>query len=222
MNKLIWIMLGTLMFAVLKPAHAESTGGIVAHAFGTVTGTLPQDPDDLVSGDLVTCQATEILISVKLTYLFLEGVCDDGSGATHCAGRVTALDEECLNPGTDLKLIGLIVSQTPRGQFRICFDNSAQSDCSSDTPPYEAIIGKGPSRAQVRLFTGALTPAQGNVELDVTSAKTFRIDGAKRRLRRDVSVGDFTLEPDKDSDNCGGVGCGIAATFVSAPGDDDD
>ncbi len=167
------------------------------------------------------CQAG-FLISTKLTYSYLEGVCDNGSEAMPCNGRVTVLDEECLNE-TDVAAVGLIVSRTPRGRFRICFDDSAASDCSG-TPPNAAIIGRGPSRSQVRAYSdlGRETPGQGTVEFDVTRTKSFRIHGAKRRLKPGASVGHFTLAPDRDFDNCGGSGCPIAASFVSVASDNDD
>ena len=75
MNKLISIILVTMMIAVVGCAHMEgSGGGVVAHAFGRVTAI------EGGVGDIEECQEG-VLIRTKLSYSYLRGVCDNGSKA---------------------------------------------------------------------------------------------------------------------------------------------
>ena len=218
MKKLILIITGLLILVFPATILASGPEGIVAHVIGTVKVDPPDGSGcvgDDCAGDLVTCQEGEFLTTVSVTFLFLEDVCDDG-GATPCNERLSLVDETCGDPSTDVNLSGLILSVTPQGRFRICFDDPGPSLCTG-SPPSGTIIGEGVVRSQVRQFLGS-GPAMGNVELDLTKRRSFRIDGQKLRLTTDVSVGDFTSQPDANQDNCGGDGCGITATIVSWEG----
>ena len=162
------------------------------------------------------------MITTRLTHLFIEGICDD-AGTPPCDGRLTTMDQECLDTDKGIKTAGPIVSNTSRGQFRSCFDNMAMSDCTGSSPA-AIIISEGESRAQVRQIKPDTpnVPDGGNVELVLEKTTEFIIDGKTRELEFEVIVGDFMLEPDTNMNNCGGTGCGVAATFVSSDDDSSD
>lgn len=212
MTKLTCILTGLLLTAS-APALAQPPRGIVANTVALYTidyacGTVG------CTGHLLACPAGQALVTAKITYLFMEGVCDNG-GATQCQGRLRGLLENCLLPARDVNIVGSIMSLTMQGQFRFCFDNTATSDCSG-TPPAAEVVGEGVNRMQGRAWLGWPGPIHANDELTLNSTRPFTIDGREVRIQSIETVYDALLQPDLFFNNCGGRGCGLAGTAVSA------
>jgi hypothetical protein len=227
MLKLIFVLLGILM--MLSPSLILAEGRRVAGIVGYEHGSEKSFPvctagGDCV-GDLVTCTAGDTRIFALAKITFLEGICDD-SGSPQCAGRFFALDELCSNPVNDFQLNFPLLSFTQRGKFRICFDNSAQTDCTGRDDDLKAadvkIIADGTTRSQARAFLlGPFlpgpppefppSPATVSLERIVENTKPFFFDGKLKRFEGKVLTGDGTAVADPN--NCGGDGCPIAGTF---------
>lgn len=220
MKKLMSTLTGMLMLTLPATILADPPRGIVAHTVGTYTVDFSCAGAGC-AGDLVTCPVNQGLLSAKITWLFVEGVCDDNS-PTPCGGRLRGLLEDCLNPalpGPNLNVGGAILSLATQGKIRMCFDNTAVSDCTG-SPPAATIVGEGVNRLQGRQLLGVLAPITHNDEVTLTKTKHFTIDGKETSIRATLATYDGMLQPDLENDNCkhanGGVpGCGFAGTAVS-------
>jgi len=211
MKKLLPPLAAVLMLTLPGPLLAEPSRGIVAHTIGTYTKDFSCARTGC-AGDLVTCPVGEGLVTAKITYLFMEGVCDDG-GPTPCDGRLRGLLENCLNPTRDLNVRGGMMSLTMQGKFRFCFDDTAMSDCTG-APPAATVVGEGVNRMQGRVMLGARVPILASDELILTAAPAFTIDGREARIDATLTIYDATMQPDSTANNCGGNGCGFAGTAV--------
>jgi len=211
MKKLLYALTGMLMLALPVPLLAEAPRGIVAHTVGThstdftcaVTGC---------AGDLVTCPVGHGLVTAKITYLFMEGICDD-AGPTPCNGRVRGLLENCLDPRRGINVRGAILSITMQGKFRFCFDDTAASDCTG-TPPAAVVVGEGVNRMQGRALIGVRAPIQASDELILQDAPGFTIDGREVRVGPTLTIYDATLQGDFTANRCRKATCGFAGTAV--------
>jgi hypothetical protein len=173
------------------------------------------------TGDLVTCQAGEVMAISKSILSHLERVCDD-SGTTPCAGKITGVAESCYVPGADTQLAGTMLSTTVRrGQFRTCFDNTAQADCTGAAAS-SLVISSGIFQTHIRqsLFDGPL--GQSTNEFRATDTRPFQFGGRMTRLHRGMFLLHVTFQPNPIGDptcetiNPGGTpGCGFAATGVA-------
>lgn len=210
MKTLLYALTSMVMLAVPVPLLAEPPQGIVAHTIATYTTDF-NCAGRGCTGDLITCPVGQALITAKMIYLFMQGVCDDG-GPTPCNGRLRGLLENCLDPASGLNVRGAILSITMRGKFRFCFDDTAVSDCTG-TPPTAAVVGEGVNRMQGRALLGSAGPIQASDELTLTDTQEFTIDGVVTRVRSTLTIYDSLLQP--DFFNCGGTGCGLAGTAVS-------
>jgi hypothetical protein len=190
---------------------AETPQGIVAHTIGTYTKDFSCARNGCV-GDVITCPAGEALVTAKITYLYMEGVCDD-AGPTPCNGRLRGLLQDCLNPGRDLNVRAGMMSLTMTGNFRFCFDDTAKGDCTGNPPPGQ-IVGAGVNRMQSRVLLGGRVPISSSDELIMSDAPTFTIDGKEVRIDTPLTIYDATMQPDTLGSNCGGGGCGFAGTAV--------
>jgi len=212
MKKLLCALTGMLMLTSAVPLLAEGPQGIVAHTIGThmtdftcaVTGC---------RGDLVTCPVGHGLVTAKITYLFMEGICDD-LGPTPCNGRMRGVLENCLDPRRGLNVRGGILSITMQGKFRFCFDDTAASDCTG-TPPAAAVVAEGVNRMQGRALIGVRSPIVASDELILTDAQDFTIDGRQARVRPTLTIYDAMLQGDFTANRCRKTTCGFAGTAVS-------
>ena len=204
MKRLVYALAGVLMSTLPAPLLAEPPKAIVAHTIGSYTTDFSCAGGGCV-GDLIACPAGQALMTAKMIYLFMDGVCDD-AGPTPCKRRLRGLLENCLDPSR-------ILSITMQGKFRFCFDDTAASDCTG-TPPVGAVVGEGVNRMQGRLLLGSQAPMQASDELRLTDTDDFTIDGKKTRVRSTLTVYDSTLQP--DFFKCGRRGCGLAGTAVES------
>lgn len=214
-KKLLYALTGMLMLTSAGPLLAEwpqGPQGIVAHTIGTHTTDLTCAGTGC-RGDLVTCPVGQGLVTAKITYLFMEGICDD-LGPTPCNGRMRGLLENCLDPRRGLNVRGAILSITMQGKFRFCFDDTAASDCTG-TPPAAAVVGEGFNRMQGRALIGVRAPIQASDELTLTDAQEFIIDGKVVRVRPTLTLYSATLEGDFTANRCRRTTCGFAGTAVS-------
>ncbi len=224
-----------LVLGVAAISIAQVASGVVAQWSGTYTQEADEDSiancpgGGVCAGDLETCPDGEGIAITKTTFYFLEGICDDAMVATGtaCAGRFTALAEECSNPAVnvlpgDIKLDGSILSVNSRGTTRICFDNSATpvspAVCTGTPLPPDGVevIGTGSTLTQTRLdSSGTNGVASATTETKEISVVTFRDDddGLDKRLRFKETIAHITAQP---NDGCGVTfpGCGVAGTSV--------
>jgi hypothetical protein len=219
---LMLVSIGILLCTLPASSSAEEARGMVSVWSGTSKDDVPQTFGGTCAsagcqGDLVTCGPTEALFVAKVTFSFLEDVCDDDS-ATPCAGRATGISEGCfdLTPppaGKDINLNGNVLSVNARGKERYCFDESAQSDCSG-SPPSAAVMAEATTVLQFRQFPPQTGPSQASAEHTLGTLQEFTLDGKSTRLKvGKVLISQFTAEPNA-GDNCGGGGCGLAGNSV--------
>lgn len=212
MNKLTRVLMG-LMLTISAPVLAQAPRGIVANTVALYTIDYACGAVGC-TGHLLACPAGQALVTAKITYLFMEGVCDDG-GATQCNGRLRGLLEDCLLPARDVNIVGSIMSLRMRGQFRFCFDDTATSDCTG-TPPAAEVVGEGVNRMQGRAWLGFPGPIHAHDELILSATRSFTVDGKEVRIQSIETVYDALLQPDLFFNNCGGGGCGLSGSAVSA------
>src|SRR5262245_54163500 len=143
MRTLLFPLTALLTLGLPGSIGAETPQGIVAHTIGTYTKDFSCARAGCV-GDLITCPAGEALVTARITYLYMEGVCDD-AGPTPCNGRLRGLLQDCLNPSRDLNVRAGMMSLTMTGNFRFCFDDTATGDCTGN-PPAGQIVGTGSNR----------------------------------------------------------------------------
>jgi hypothetical protein len=211
MKQLLYTLTGISILALPVPLPAEGPEGIVAHTIGTHTTDVACARTGC-AGDLVACPVGHALVTAKITYLFMEEVCDD-LGPTRCNGRLRGLLENCLDPKWGLNVRGSMLSFTMKGKFRFCFDESGESDCTG-TPPSALVVGEGFNRMQGRALLGTGTPIQASDELIMTDAPPFTIDGRETQIRSTLTIYDAALQPDFLTNGCGKKGCGFAGTAV--------
>jgi hypothetical protein len=211
MRNLKCVLTAVLILTMPFPVLAQEPRGIVAHTVALYTTYMC--PAAGCAGDLVSCPAGQAIVTAKITYLFMEGVCDDG-GTTACRGRLRGLLQDCLHPTRDLNSRGAILSITMQGKFRFCFDDAAVSDCSG-TPPAAEVVGEGVNRMQGRVWLGIPGPIQASDELTLTQNRFFTVDGRRVRIDSIITTYNAILQPDLFFNNCGGTGCGLAGTAVS-------
>ncbi len=200
---------------------AAGKGPKVSGVVSQFSGTYVQFPGT-TSGNLVTCVSPEGIAISKTTFYFLDNICDDAgsSGLPACAGRYTALIEECADgttPGPDIKIDGGFASVLSRGQLRVCFDDSAGGDCTG--APAGIVIGEGTTLTQTRFLPGGTTPVSATTENTETSSTTFfdSADGRTKKLAGAFSptISHVTAEQNTNV-NCGGGGCGLAGVSVTS------
>ena len=208
MKTLLYALTNTLMLTLPVPILAQPAQGIVANTIGTYTIDLTCVWGGC-AGDLVTCPAGQALMTAKMTYLFMDGVCDD-AGQTPCNRRLRGLLEDCLDPRSGLNVLGSMLSITMQRKFRFCFDNTAVSNCTG-TPPAAAVVGEGANRMQGRLLMCAQVPIQASDELRLTATRYFTIDGKTTQVGPTLTIYDATMQ--SDFLQCG-TGCGLAGTAV--------
>jgi hypothetical protein len=209
MRRLVYALTGVLMSTLPVPLQAEPPRAIVAHTIGSYRTDFTCANGRCV-GDLVTCPAGHGLMTAKMIYLFMDGVCDD-AGPTPCKRRLRGLLENCLDLKSGINVLGRMLSITMHGKFRFCFDDAAASDCTG-TPPAGAVVGEGVNRMQGRIMLRSGAPMQASDELLLTDAQDFTIDGKETRVRSTLTVYDSTLQ--SDFFKCGKTGCGLAGTAV--------
>ena len=202
---------------------AAGKGPKVSGVVSQFSGTYVQFPGT-ISGDLVTCVSPEGIAISTTTFYFLDNICDDAgsSGLTACAGRYTALIEECADattPGPDIKIDGGFASVLSRGQLRVCFHDVlvAQGNCTTPLVGTEMVIGTGTTLTQTRFLPGGTTPASATTENTETSSTTFfdPADGRTKKLAGAFSptISHVTAQQN-DGANCSG-GCGLAGVSVT-------
>ena len=206
-----YALTGMLMLTLPVPLQAERPRSIVAHTIGSYTTDF-SCPSGGCTGDLIACPAGQAMMTAKMIYLFMDGVCDD-AGPTPCKRRLRGLLENCLDPRSGINVRGKMLSITMQGKFRFCFDDTAASDCTG-TPPVGAIVGEGVNRMQGRVMLGSGAPMQASDELLLTDTEEFTIDGKETRVRSTLTVYDSTLQ--SDFFKCGRRGCGLAGTAVES------
>ena len=206
-----YALTGMLMLTLPVPLQAERPRSIVAHTIGSYTTDFSCSSGGC-TGDLIACPAGQAMMTAKMIYLFMDGVCDD-AGPTPCKRRLRGLLENCLDPRSGINVRGKMLSITMQGKFRFCFDDTAASDCTG-TPPVGAIVGEGVNRMQGRVMLGSGAPMQASDELLLTDTEEFTIDGKETRVRSTLTVYDSTLQ--SDFFKCGRRGCGLAGTAVES------
>jgi len=206
-----YALTGMLMLTLPVPLQAERPRSIVAHTIGSYTTDFSCSSGGC-TGDLIACPAGQAMMTAKMIYLFMDGVCDD-AGPTPCKRRLRGLLENCLDPRSGINVRGKMLSITMQGKFRFCFDDTAASDCTG-TPPVGAIVGEGVNRMQGRVMLGSGAPMQASDELLLTDTEEFAIDGKETRVRSTLTVYDSTLQ--SDFFKCGRRGCGLAGTAVES------
>jgi hypothetical protein len=209
MKKLLYALTGVLMSTLPTPLLAQSPGEIVAHTIGSYTTDFTCARGGC-TGDLIACPAGQALMTAKMTYLLMDGVCDD-AGPTPCRRRLRGLLENCLDPKSGINVSGAIVSITMHGKFRFCFDDTAASDCTG-SPPAGAVVGEGVNRMQGRFMLRSGAPMQASDQLILTDTQDFTIDGQETRVRSTLTVYDSTLQ--SNFFKCGRSGCGLAGTAI--------
>lgn len=202
-------VLAAMLFTTSTPVLAQAPEGIVANTAALYSidyGCSGQG----CTGHLLACPAGQALVTAKITYLFMEGVCDNG-GAVQCNGRLRGVLEDCLLPARDINVIGNIMSVRMRGRFRFCFDDTATSDC---TGPAVEVVAEGVNRMHGKAWLGFPGPIHATDELIVTGTRSFIVDGKTVRIPSAVTIYDALLQPDLFFNNCGGSGCGLSGTAV--------
>lgn len=202
-----------LLLTVSASVSAQAPQGIVANTVALYTVDYACSSAGC-TGHLLACPAGQALVTAKIKYLFMEGVCDDGS-ATQCNGRMRGLLEDCLLPGRDVNIIGGIMSLRMQGKFRFCFDGTAISDCTG-TPPAAEVVGEGVNRMHGKAWLGFPGPIHATDELILETTRPFTIDGKNVHIQSIVTIYDALLQPDLFFNNCGGRGCGLSGTAVLA------
>ena len=148
-------------------------------------------------GELITCEDESVppfqfLLRSNVIFDSFEGVCDD-LGSTPCAGRLVAIRETCTGraDGNETGESGLIDAPYFKGGgIRICWDESATGQCTSEyeVATGETLVGQnqalmgastGRTISVSKIFKGAAFPVDGSEvkikELTVISHRTFEI-----------------------------------------------
>lgn len=218
--------------STMAAGKGPKVSGVVSQFSGTYVQDAPalSCPDTTLvagpacMGDLVTCPVGEAIAVSKTTFYLLDNICDDvqpnSSGLPACAGRFTALIEECSDPaapGRDIKIDGTLLSVLSRGQVQVCFDTAATGDCTTPLVGTEMVIGTGTTLTQTRFLPGGTTPASATTENTETSSTTFfdPADGRTKKLAGAFSptISHVTAQQN-DGANCSG-GCGLAGVSVT-------
>ena len=211
-------MLAVSLLALSATATADLSG--LVGIWSIWTGTYIQDspgqnltgrcPATGCVGDLVTCRAFENITITKKTLSFVGRVCGDrDESLPPCAGRITALIEECAGPD-DVTVVGSLTTVESRGRARFCLDSG---DCTGSAPA--VVLGVGTVRTQTRFAAGA-SSASGvsSVVGKGTEYTDFRFDRDRVRFFHGQRLVDFmTVEPNSGG-NCDG-GCAVAGVSVT-------
>ena len=222
MNAKKLLTMSTLATAIIVPSLTQATGPmrIFEVLDGTNTLELACAFQGGCTGDLVQCPAGSGMNVSKMTYSLLEGVCDD-AGDRACRGRLTVLQEGCFDLRRDIKRNGTITTETLRGGFRVCFDETGASDCTG-SPPSAMVIAKADSLCQVREIDvpeGTSPPVQITCDGQITDKKRFTIDGAKVRYPARSLTFHATGQAEVNRDKCvgenGTPGCGVSGVSVA-------
>ncbi len=219
------LVAGFFMAVLPSTVSAARTRGIVAVWAGTFTTNTPPLGGGTCAasgcvGDLVTCTAIQGINITKVTFSYLEGVCDDLSSvaAEQCGGEFTQLEEECGGAGTPSQTtVGGLIMGHVTGETRTCFDPTGGGDCTGATPG-GSVVAAAVTRTQTSFITGSgRLDVASEANGDAGSVASFTFNGHNRKLRfakkttfssataADVSCGTPVL-PD----------CGIAGSTFSS------
>jgi hypothetical protein len=161
-------------------------------------------------GDLVRCGPTESIKFTKRTFSFVARVCDDRDDSLPpCAGRMTALAEECVGPD-DVIIKGSMATVHSAGEIRFCVDSG---DCTGPAP--DSVVGYGTISTQTRLGAGSVeASAMSSIVAKGTKDTRFLFEGKRVRFFHGRRLVDFiTVEPNFGV-RCGD-GCAVAGISVT-------